>query len=534
MYADGRCPSAETSVNQPPVCEVDAGKGKWTQSSNYDSLNDFAQMRALGFNLIRLAMSWSLLEPAPSQYSTQYLDRISQLVDWAAEQDIQVVLDMHQDGYGPSIGDDGAAAWACLNVTVDAWVEDLWPKISSFIPYSKTVLLAFDALFTNQPVLASGKGLQEHFLLAWTQVIKRFDNKPNVIGYEILNEPVPGLMTVASSLRQGPVLGFSTDFLYPMYKRFIQAVTGVRDGLATCPSDKPVSDNCAFPDMGIRSERLVLFEPMALRNQVDISLQISKPFTEYKNIVFSPHTYTREFTAKGWTPPYRLALDSAWSEANLMGASVLVTEFGGSSSNSDIVGNITEQLDVHRGTSGTVWTWKEFGGWGLFNAPGNRSQPNGPLIDIRRLINSRVYAPAVDGGILEHRFDHLSASFRLTADAGPGWTVPTEIYIPPHIDGEVSVKGTAELSEAKTQPDRSRLVQVKPWLTGGVYRVEVGRSLEEQPEGPSYRGVTNETMHQLAEAMFPVRQLRDSGRRSLAPIFANVSQEIYSDSALII
>merc|ERR1719424_997755 len=105
---------------------------------------------------------------------------------------------------------------------------------------------------------------------------------------------------------------------------------GVRDGMPDCSDKQSILDDCAFPDLDIKSNKLVFFQPMSLRNQLDFSLQISKPFTEYGNIVFAPHIYSHLFTV--WTPPYQLALDSAWVEANLLKAGVLVTEFGGPSS----------------------------------------------------------------------------------------------------------------------------------------------------------------------------------------------------------
>ena len=63
------------------------------------------------------------------------------------------------------------------------------------------------------------------------------------------------------------VVGFSDKVLYPFYGRLIQAVTGVRDGLPSCPASAPVSlkGECAYPDLGLRTNKLMVFEPMAVR-----------------------------------------------------------------------------------------------------------------------------------------------------------------------------------------------------------------------------------------------------------------------------
>lgn len=75
---------------------------------------------------------------AAGVYNTTYIDRIAQMVDWAAEQDIYVILDMHEDLYSQFIfpsgnetngippilvpnggqGNDGAPPWA---IETDGW-----------------------------------------------------------------------------------------------------------------------------------------------------------------------------------------------------------------------------------------------------------------------------------------------------------------------------------------------------------------------------------------------------------------------------
>ena len=74
---DGRCPKASPLVPQPPLCEVQASQPAFAQSTAPASGDDFAQMRALGFNVVRLVLNWSQLEPTPGAYSTTYLDRVT-------------------------------------------------------------------------------------------------------------------------------------------------------------------------------------------------------------------------------------------------------------------------------------------------------------------------------------------------------------------------------------------------------------------------------------------------------------------------
>ena len=63
----------------PPLCSRDYGKDPYAQSIEPNSGNDFAQIRELGFDLIRLGISWSALEPTPGAIQTEYLERIAQV-----------------------------------------------------------------------------------------------------------------------------------------------------------------------------------------------------------------------------------------------------------------------------------------------------------------------------------------------------------------------------------------------------------------------------------------------------------------------
>lgn len=327
----GKCPANTASHYAPPLCQVDAGKGRFHANTTYLSQNDYAQARALGFTMIRLCLSWSEIEREPGVYDTEYLDRIEQLVDWAEEQGMYTILDMHQDIYSLSInamtpsektggilntwqlnglppllfpghGDDGAPPWAVITQG--------WPAITplNIKEANLAVLQAFEAFWANMVIPgipqgeAPGPGIQDHFIGAVAAIARRFSDRSAVAGYELLNEPLAG---TTGLLRP---YSFSRNQLYPFYKRVVQAITGVRDSLPTCVSTEYAypkvgkargatgsgSDpTCAYPDLGIRDTKHLIFtEPHAIRNVVDYSMHESLPWTEYPNIVHSPHVYT--------------------------------------------------------------------------------------------------------------------------------------------------------------------------------------------------------------------------------------------------
>lgn len=65
---------------------------------------DFEAMAALGFDVVRLNIAWSALEPTPGAFDAAYVARIREAVQDAKDNGIYTVLDMHQDAWGPYVG----------------------------------------------------------------------------------------------------------------------------------------------------------------------------------------------------------------------------------------------------------------------------------------------------------------------------------------------------------------------------------------------------------------------------------------------
>jgi hypothetical protein len=508
---DGRCPKASPLIPQPPLCEVQAAQPAFSQSTAPASGNDFAQMRALGFNVVRLVLNWSQLEPKPGRYSATYLDRVAQVVGWARQQGIYIVLDMHQDQYSryivpaakgsapsgctPSGGGDGAPGWAVL--------EDGKPGCALFgiDELNPAESAAFANFWQNAKVgvprgQAPGAGLQDHFIGGLAALARRFQNDPAILGYELMNEPQPGSL---SSTPAANGYTASSQELYPFYKRAIEALTGVRDGLPGCPAAAPTSltNTCAYPQLASVRRQQIFFEPLAYRNLVDFSLQVSAPFSAYSNLVFAPHVYTYAFTIEqqllglpaepgGFPPDFTFGYQTAEAEAAAMHAAVLVTEFGDSSSTDSTI--LANELVAQESTQtgGTLWAWK-----GLARTPGScwcarwqhssyqttgngtagKGNPGAPPSANDRLIPSRqqqlmrVWPVATAGRLGAYAYDATTRSFALSAvSTGAGrrgsFGNDTEISIPSTVHGAVAVAGSAVLDAVETRPDGSRLAFV--------------------------------------------------------------------------
>ena len=72
------------------------GDGKYTFSFKIDD-ELLTKYKALGFNIIRLGLSWGAMEPAPGKYNDVFLDEIEKIVDRCARHGIYIFFDSHQD-----------------------------------------------------------------------------------------------------------------------------------------------------------------------------------------------------------------------------------------------------------------------------------------------------------------------------------------------------------------------------------------------------------------------------------------------------
>jgi endoglycosylceramidase len=159
---------------------------------------DWDSMAAHGFNVVRLLVSWSALEPSPGHIDGAYVARIRQVVRDAARRGIYSVIDMHQDAWGkyiasprsvtcaagrsPAIGWDGAPEWATITDGADTCTAGSRED-------SEAVLTAWDSFYTDR------SGIQSHLVRVWNALGRAFGREPAVAGYDLINEPNHGHRT---------------------------------------------------------------------------------------------------------------------------------------------------------------------------------------------------------------------------------------------------------------------------------------------------------------------------------------------------
>jgi hypothetical protein len=137
----------------------------------------------LGVNFMRVAVSWSDYEPAPPTGGVQSWDesRLAQLdalVAFCAINHIQVLLDLHQYGWSPY--------FAALQRGGRANGIPGWLYAGRRFPVTAAGLDAAQARFYTDHRAAR---LYAGFA---TMLAGRYHTSPNVLGYEILNEPATG------------------------------------------------------------------------------------------------------------------------------------------------------------------------------------------------------------------------------------------------------------------------------------------------------------------------------------------------------
>ncbi len=167
------------------------------------SVADASLMARLGFNVVRLGMTWKGLEPGtapsndpalcsrgtprnPHQFNrtvfNRYIDHLKTTVDLLGRFHIYTILDMHQDVYNEMFDGEGAPNWAvCTNDKPSVDPPGRWS-----LEYSTTAAgIAFSHFWRNN---VTGD-LQGEYDRMWGLVARSVRSNPWILGYDPFNEP---------------------------------------------------------------------------------------------------------------------------------------------------------------------------------------------------------------------------------------------------------------------------------------------------------------------------------------------------------
>ncbi len=341
--------------------------------------SDFERIGVRGMNVIRFVMQWQYVEPSPGQYDEAYLDLVEERVEWAEKAGLYVILDMHQDLWGPKFGGNGAPLWA----TVDNGIPFDPPEgVMWFSIYGEpAVRQAFQSFWDDVD------GIRQHYIQAWTHVASRFADSHTVIGYDIINEPYQGTYPVTQ------VAAFESEELVPFYAAVAQGVRTV--------------DN----------NHILFIEPTATRS-IGV-LGGMGPIGDDK-VALATHYYcpTMDLLAFYDGKPEQLEalFQQFWEEAWKVGGPLFLGEWGFFLGNEGDLLNADHQIAVFgkMSLSFSAWTYDPCPGYFCLVSPQKE-----PLWSLERL--TQVRPERVPGAILSWKHDRTERSFELQFDTTGEW-----------------------------------------------------------------------------------------------------------------
>lgn len=412
------------------------------------SASDASLMARLGFNVVRLGMTWQGLEPGtapandpsicrrgtpknPHQFNRavlfRYLDRLRKTVDLLGRYHIYTLLDMHQDVYNQQFDGEGEPNWAvCTN-----GVKSVSPPGRWSLAYGTLAAgIAFHHFWSNDVV----GNLQGQYDEVWGDVAKFFRGNPWILGYDPFNEPYSfSILVHGGEHFDGELECFYTG----------TAHIGVASHGAPairCPKHDPA--NGVIPTILANDpNHLIFYEP-------DIYASRGYPTflgpMDFPNLVYNIHIYcsARSPVTGNPTDLKTCAAEDALSlarrskdrpqmasRAQRKGPAWFVSEFG-ATSNSTLVGDFTAFADDEL-VGWSYWSWK------YYDDPTGSSDealvlPDGRLRSTARAL-SQTYPEAVAGTPVSISFDQNTGSFHLVYKPNHSITAPTVIFVPTKI-----------------------------------------------------------------------------------------------------
>ena len=176
LFRDGPESASEIRALVLELLGPEGSAGFWQKyRENYITRQDIALLHRAGFNAIRVPMHYSLFESDDAE-GFKLLD---QLMGWCRAEGLYVILDLHA---APG-GQTGA------NIDDSA----------------------------GYPWLYQSPQAQEHLLATWRRLAAHYRDEPAVLGYDLLNEPIPPFPRLASL----------NPSLEPLYKRLSEEIRKV-------------------------------------------------------------------------------------------------------------------------------------------------------------------------------------------------------------------------------------------------------------------------------------------------------------------
>jgi len=355
--------------------------------------DDAAFLAENGFNAVRVGVIWSDLEPEPGVFNTAYLNSIEQTVQTLGDHGIYSIIDFHQDAYSTAFGGEGAPDWA-VQTDGAANPQLSFPLNEFFDPAANQ---AWESFWTNVDA-PNGVGLEDNYSQMLEYVANAFNGNPDVVGFELMNEPSPGSQLLPTLLGSS---FFDSQQLTPFYDQGADAIRAVD------------------PSTPIFYEPNVLF---------DAGVPSHLGTVDATGTVFSFHDYCEfDLGSLGCVPSVNAIVGNAETYADAQGIPAFMTEFGATSDQSEISAPM-QGADQHL----IGWTEWAYSGQGDIstsaNPPSSESlvynpedPPIGANVNTANLDTlAEPYPQVISGTPDSYSFDNGTFSFSYSTEEADG------------------------------------------------------------------------------------------------------------------
>lgn len=293
---------------------------------------DVAFIKTCGANVVRLPLNYRHFEvdAAPNKYLEAGFERLDRVVQWCAQHQLYVILDLH------AVQGWQNTDWHCDNSTRHAF---FWQQLQ----------------------------FQDRFVALWEELARRYKGNAAIAGYNVMNEPV----TNAPAGRFYDDRDYRPDWetLNRVYRRVVTAIRAIDP------------EHIIFLEGDLFSSRFELLEARFAANLVFSSHNYTSPTYDFRHPPIDPEqrrqNYDRQkeiFLAQEGTHFSQRYQVPLW-----------VGEFGdnGASGLEDQVG-VFEEFGAHW----TIWTYKSVGhmGWVTVDPAAEYLQVLAPVLEAKRVL----------------------------------------------------------------------------------------------------------------------------------------------------
>ena len=270
-------------------------KAGYTKPDDVYQEEDFARAKSLGFNAIRLLVSWQLIEPQPGVYDEGYLSLIDKLVSWAEKYGLYVILEMMQHDWSSHFFSDG---WGLPEWMVSAYSPDYSGFEKSVIDFWLGKAPNGTSATTDNP------SMQDRYIMMWKTVAKRYADEPNLL-FSLMNEP-PVVNYGTGADIDGYTMAQLVDSAYTFYGKVISGIRTV--------------------DMG---HILVIEGPFTVwSNTQNRRISYEVPQMHQPNIALDDHFYGSHFGYDGNAANLRNYFETFWYDPIKIDIPIIIGEWG--------------------------------------------------------------------------------------------------------------------------------------------------------------------------------------------------------------